>query len=56
MDQNHFGRGSPKDHLFEIILKLGQGFRRSCCLSQKLTDGWSDDGQRPISKAHLVTL
>ena len=46
MDHNHlniFGRGPPKDHLCEIISKLGQGFRRSCRLSQKLMDGRRKD-------------
>ena len=40
-DQNHlnnFGRGPPKDHLCEITSKLDLGFRRSCHLSQLLTD------------------
>ena len=60
MDQNHlnnFGGGPPKDHLCEIILKLDQGFR-SYHISQLLTDigRWrTTDGQRPITKAHLVT-
>ena len=46
MDQNHlnnFGRGPPKDHLREIISKLEKGFRRSCKLSQMLTDGRRTD-------------
>ena len=43
---NNFGRGLPKDHLFEIISKLGQGFRRSCHLSQLLTDGRTTDEDR----------
>ena len=46
MDQNHlnnFGRGPPKDHLWEIISKLDKGFRRSCHLSQLLTDDNVDD-------------
>ena len=41
MDQNHlnnFDRRPPKDYLCEIISKLDQGFRRSCHLSQLLTD------------------
>ena len=60
MDQNllnNFGRGPPKDHLCEIILKLDQGFRRSCHLSQlrktnsgssqvKLTDYGRTDSRR----------
>ena len=55
MDQNHlsnFGRGQLKNHLFEIILILDQGFRRTCHLSQVLTD---DEGWRLITKTHLVT-
>ena len=42
MDQNllnNSGRGLPKVYLCEIISKLDQGFRRSCHLSQLLTDG-----------------
>ena len=57
MDQNHlnnFGRGSPKDHLCEIISKLDLGFRR-CHLSQLLTDGRTYGGRRPNTIAHLVT-
>ena len=53
-DKNHlnnFARGPPKDHLCEIILKLDRRFRRSCHLSQLLTD----DVRRLITKAHLVT-
>ena len=53
MDQNHLnnlGKDPPKDHLCEIISKLDQGFRRSCHLSTLLTD----DGRRPITKAHLI--
>ena len=41
MDHNHlnnFSRGSPKDHLCEIISKLDEAFR-SCHLSELLTDG-----------------
>ena len=55
MDQNHlnnFGRGSPKDHLCEIILKLDQGFRRSCHLSQLFTD---DDGRRDEDRSQKLT-
>ena len=54
MDQNllnNFGRGPPKDHLCEIISKLDEGFRRSCHLSQLLTDGQTmtdeDQSQKP---------
>ena len=32
-----------KGHLCEIILKMGQGFRRSCRLSQLLTIRWTAD-------------
>ena len=56
MDQNHlnnYGRGQRKNHLCKIILELDKGFRRSCYLSQLLTED-DDDGQRPVTKAHLV--
>ena len=46
---NNFGRGLPKDQLCEIILKLDQGFRRSCHLSQLLTDNDDDDDGRTKS-------
>ena len=40
MDQNHFGRGSPKDHLCEII-KIGLGVWK---LSFKaIVNGWTDE-------------
>ena len=29
---SNFGRGSPKEHFCEIILKLGHWPRRTCCL------------------------
>ena len=58
MDQNHlntFGRGPPKDHLCEIISKLDQGFRRSCHLSQLLTDGRQTKTDYKSSPCHYVT-
>ena len=55
---NNFGRGPPKDHLYEIISKLDLWFRRSCHLSKLLTD--TDDGQgtktdHKSSPCHYVT-
>ena len=35
---NNIGRGLPKNHLCEIILKLDLGLRRRC-FSELLTDG-----------------
>ena len=40
MDQNslsNFGRGSPKEHFCEIIIKSDQQFWRKSCSKQKLT-------------------
>ena len=51
-EPNHlcnFGRGHYGEHSFEII-NLDQRFRR-CRLKKKLHT--PDDGQRPITKAHL---
>ena len=59
MDQNHlnnFGRVPPKDHLCEIILKLSQGLRRSCCLSQKLTDGWMTEKDKSSPQVSYKNL
>ena len=33
----NFGRGYPEEHCCEIILNLGQGFRRRCCLKYFLS-------------------
>ena len=57
MDQNHlnnFGKGPPKDHLCEIISKLGQEFKRSCQLSQKLTDVRPILNIGPVYKGPLI--
>ena len=51
----NFGRGPPKDHLCEIISKLDQGFRRSCHLSQLLTDGQRTKTDHKSSFCHYVT-
>ena len=51
MDQNclnNFGRGPPKD-------RFGKGFRRSCRLSQKLTDGRRVKTGHKSSPCHFVT-
>ena len=52
---NNFGRGPPKDHLCEIISKLGQGFTRSCHLSQLLTDERQTKTDHKSSPCHFVT-
>ena len=59
-DQNHlnnFDRGLPKDYVCKFILKLNQGIRWSCHLSQLLTDDRRmEDGRSRITKAHLVIM
>ena len=40
MDQNHFGRGSPKDHLCEII-KIGLGVWK--LYFKSIVNGWTDE-------------
>ena len=48
-DFSNFGRGSPKEHFWEIILKLGHWSRRRCRLKKLMTD----EGQISITIAHL---
>ena len=52
---NHFGRGPPKDRLCEIISKLDPGFRRSCHLSQLLTDRRRTKTDHKSSPCHYMT-
>ena len=51
----NLGRGSPKNHLCEIISKLGFGFRKSRCLSQLLMDGRRTKTDHKTSPCHFVT-
>ena len=46
---SNFGRGSPKEHICEIILKSGHWLMRRCSLKKLLMD----DRQISITKAHL---
>ena len=42
---SNFGRGSPKEHLSEIILKLVHWSRRRCCLRVFFFSIFSSGGQ-----------
>ena len=42
-DFGNFGRGSPKEHFCEIILKSGHWPMRRCCLKELLMDEWTED-------------
>ena len=48
---NNLGRWPPRHHCVKLFQKWARGLGTSCRLIQLLTDG-----QRPITKAHLVTL
>ena len=50
-DFSNFGRGSPKEHFIEIILKSGHQSRRTCRLKKLLMEGLTD-GQISITIAH----
>ena len=54
---DNFGRRLHKEHFCEIISKSVQQFWRRRRLKQKLTThGRTDDGQNPITIAHLEHL
>jgi len=56
-NQNHlhnFGRGPPRDHSCEVWSKYNEWFQRRRCLSKKVYGRrTTDDGQRPVTIAHL---
>ena len=56
MEQNNFinfGRGSPKEHFCEIILKSGHWPKRRCHLKKLFMDGWTEDRKMSITIAYL---
>ena len=48
------GRGPSSEHFWQVWLKSVQRFQRRRFKCEKLTDGWTDDGRLPMTKAHMA--
>jgi hypothetical protein len=47
-------RGPSNEHLWQVWLKSVQRFQRRRFKCEKLTNGRTDDGRLPMTKAHLA--
>ena len=53
--QKHIsGRGPSSEHFWQVWLISVQRFQRRRFKCEKLTDGWTDDGRLPMTKAHMA--
>ena len=48
------GRGPSSEHFWQVWLISVQRFQRRRFKCEKLTDGRTDDGRLPMTKAHLA--
>ena len=49
-----FGRGPSSEHFWQVWLISVQRFQRRRFKCEKLTDGRTDDGRLPMTKAHMA--
>jgi hypothetical protein len=48
------GRGPSSEHFWQVWLISVQRFQRRRFKCEKLTDGRTDDGRLPMTKAHMA--
>jgi hypothetical protein len=48
------GRGPSSEHFWQVWLKSVQRFQRRRFKCEKLTEGRTDDGRLPMTKAHMA--